>query len=82
MFFIKRIESLKFKKFSRNNITNMESMFYGCSSLKELNLSNFNTDNVIDMAGMFDGCSDQLQNKIRAQYQNIKEEAFKKLNFD
>ena len=60
----------------------MSNMFWGCSSLEGLDLSNFNTDNVIDMAGMFKGCSDQLQNKIRAQYQNIKEEAFKKLNFD
>ena len=35
----------------------MESMFYLCSSLKELNLSNFNTNNVTDMNGMFSGCS-------------------------
>ena len=32
-------------------------MFYGCSSLKELNLSNFNTNNVTDMRGMFNECS-------------------------
>ena len=32
-------------------------MFYGCSSLKELNLNNFNTNNVIDMCWMFYGCS-------------------------
>ena len=51
-------------------------MFSGCSSLKELNLSNFNTNNVIIMRGMFSGCSNQFQNKIRAQYKNIKEEAF------
>ena len=37
----KYIESIKFKKFYRNNITDMSSMFYGCSSLKELNLNNF-----------------------------------------
>ena len=54
----------------------MGSMFYGCSSLKELNLSNFNTNNVINMGYMFSGCSDQFQNKIRDQYKNIKEEAF------
>ena len=36
------IESIYFKKFYRNNITNMSSMFYGCSLLKELNLNNFN----------------------------------------
>ena len=37
----KCIESINFKKFYRNNITNMYGMFYGCSSLKELNLNNF-----------------------------------------
>ena len=54
----------------------MKYMFSGCSSLKELNLSNFNTNNVTNMFGMFYDCSVQFQNKIRAQYLNIKEEAF------
>ena len=53
----KCIESICFKKFYRNNVTDMRIMFYGCSSLKELNLSNFNTNNVIDMGHMFYGCS-------------------------
>ena len=35
------IESIKFKKFYRNNVTDMSWMFSGCSSLKELNLINF-----------------------------------------
>ena len=35
-------ESIFFKRLSRNNINNMNYMFYGCSSLKELNLNNFN----------------------------------------
>ena len=35
----------------------MDSMFSGCSSLKELNLSNFNSNNVTDMYCMFDRCS-------------------------
>ena len=34
----------------------MSSMFFGCSSLKELNLSNFNTNNVTDMNCMFFQC--------------------------
>ena len=38
-------------------------MFYGCSSLKELNLNNFNTNNVIDMNDMFFGCLDELKIK-------------------
>ena len=51
-------------------------MFYGCSSLKELNLSNFKTNDVTYMGGMFYGCSDQFHNKIRSEYKNIKKEAF------
>ena len=35
----------------------MSSMFFECSSLKEINLSNFNTNNVNDMSLMFSGCS-------------------------
>ena len=33
------IESINFKKFYRNNITNMNAMFLKCSSLKELNFN-------------------------------------------
>ena len=51
------VESINFKKFYRNNITNMSHMFFQCSSLKVLNLNNFNTNNVIDMSWMFSGCS-------------------------
>jgi len=51
------IESINFKKFYRNNITNMSSMFSGCSSLKEINLNNFNTNNVTNMSFMFASCS-------------------------
>ena len=52
----KCIESINFKKFYRNNITNMSSMFSDCISLKELNLNNFNTNNVEEMSSMFAGC--------------------------
>ena len=51
------IESIYFKKFYRNNITDMSSMFYICKSLKELDLSNFNTINVANMSFMFSFCS-------------------------
>ena len=54
----------------------MERMFVGCVSLKELNLFNFNNSNMTDMRYMFSGCSEQLIMEIRAQYANIKEEAF------
>ena len=45
----KCIESIIFKKFYRNNITDMSGMFSNCSSLKELKLNNFNTNNVTNM---------------------------------
>jgi len=51
-------------------------MFYGCSSLKELNLNNFNTNNVTDMRGMFLGCLDDLKLKIKSQFKNFNEESF------
>ena len=51
------VESIIFKKFYRNNITNMSGMFNECSSLKEINSFNFNTNNVTNMTGMFSGCS-------------------------
>ena len=70
------LKELNLSNFNTNNVTNMYYMFYECSTLKELNLSNFNTNNVILMGGMFDGCSDQFKNKIRAEYKNIKKEAF------
>ena len=57
----------------------MGGMFCGCSSLKELNLSNFNINNITNMRGMFYGCSDQFKMKIKAQYKNLKEEAFHQL---
>ena len=51
-------------------------MFYGCSSLEQFNLNNFNTNNVNDLFKMFDGCSNELINKIKTKYLNIKELAF------
>ena len=70
------IESIKFKKFYRNNVTDMSGMFSGCSSLKELNLNNFNTNNVTNMSWMFSECLNELKLKIKSQFKNFKEEAF------
>ena len=39
------------------NVTSMDAMFYGCSSLTNLDVSGFKTDNVTDMYGMFYNCS-------------------------
>ena len=56
-----RGSSLSEVKFGENidtsSVTDMVSMFGGCSSLKNLDLGNFNTSNVIDMSSMFNGCS-------------------------
>ena len=38
-------------------LIDMNNMFFGCSSLTELDLSGMNTSNVVDMSGMFHGCS-------------------------
>lgn len=38
-------------------VIDMNCMFYGCSSLTELDLSGFKTDNVTDMSTMFENCS-------------------------
>ena len=55
--FCECIEYISFKKFYRNNITEMANMFQRCSSLKEINFSNFKTDNVTDMSFMFSECT-------------------------
>ena len=72
------LKELNLNNFNTNNVTDMGAMFSGCSSLKELNPNNFNTNNVTDMGAMFYGCSNELIRKIKIQYKNIKEEAFRK----
>ena len=49
LFAVDCINSIFFKKFYRNNITDMSYMFTECSSLKKLNLSHFDTRNVTSM---------------------------------
>ena len=51
-------------------------MFWGCSSLKELNLNNFDTNNFIDMRYMFSYCSDELKLKLKSKFNKFKNEAF------
>ena len=43
--------------FNTANVTNMRSMFYGCSSLTSIDISSFNISNVTDAQGMFYDCS-------------------------
>ncbi len=40
-----------------DNVTDMSSMFSGCSSLTSLDVTGFKTDNVTNMGSMFYGCS-------------------------
>ena len=54
----------------------MYSMFWGCSSLIELNINNFNTDNVTKMRWMFSKCSDELKLKLKSKFNEFKEESF------
>ena len=75
------LKEFNLNNFNTNNVTNMESMFSGCSSLKKLNLNNFNINNVTYMFGMFNECSNEIKMKIKTQYKNIKEEAFKNIEF-
>ena len=51
------IEKLDLSNFNTSNVTSMESMFAGCSSLTSLDLSSFNTSKVTNMVAMFGGCS-------------------------
>ena len=46
-----------FSNLNIDNVTDMSSMFSGCSGLTSLDLSSFKTDNVTNMEGMFSGCS-------------------------
>ena len=58
------IESIKFKKFYRNNFNSMSEMFYNCWELKEVTFSSFNTNNVTNMSYMFYGCASLIELNI------------------
>ena len=52
-------------------------MFFGCSSLVNINLSNFNTKNFINMTGMFAGCNSLLNIDLSTfNTQNVKDMSF------
>ena len=52
-----RLTRISFDNVDTSNVTDMNSMFYGCSSLISLDLSGFNTSNVTNMSCMFGNCS-------------------------
>lgn len=56
---LKNLKKISFK--SRNNITDMSTMFYSCSKLEEVDFSNVDTSNVTNMGNIFYNC-----NKLKA----------------
>ena len=52
--YLTRIEGIW--NLNTENVTDMSSMFLGCSRLSSLDLTNFDTGNVTDMSKMFIGC--------------------------
>ena len=54
-FYLTEIEGIE--NLNTEKVTNMGSMFSGCSALTSLDVSNFNTQNVKNMNGMFCDCS-------------------------
>ena len=74
--FCSSLKELNLSNFNTINVIYMGNMFSCCSSLKELNISNFYINNITHMYYMFHKCSNQLIIEIKAQYGNIKEEAF------
>ena len=49
---------LDLRTFDTKNVTDMESMFYGCHHLKTLDLTSFDTQNVKNMKNMFEHSTD------------------------
>lgn len=50
----------QYKHFKTAHITSFDYMFYGCSSLKNIDLKGFKTTSAIDMTAMFLGCNMDL----------------------
>ena len=60
-----KLQSINFNSgFNTSNVTNMSSMFEGCSRLGSLNLSSFNTSNVTNMSSMFEGCANYSYSEV------------------
>ena len=70
------IEKLDLSYFKIDKVEDMEYMLHGCESLKDLNISNFIFNNSRDIKYMFSKCSEELKNKIKKQYNDIKKNAF------
>ena len=51
-----KVISIDFSHFDTSALVNMDSVFYGCSSLKSLDLSTFQTTSVTSMSNLFYNC--------------------------
>lgn len=60
-----RSKSIDVSGLNTSNVTNMQNMFYSCSSLTSLDLSNFITSNVTNISRMFQNCSSLTSLDIR-----------------
>ena len=55
-YYLKSLKSIEgFEHLNTSQVTDMEEMFFGCSSLTALDLSRFDTSEVTDMSCMFRG---------------------------
>ena len=50
------IQSIKFIKFNRSDITDMSSLFFNCTHLEKIDFDQFKTKNVTNMSYMFYNC--------------------------
>ena len=57
-------------------IKSFENLFKNCTCIKYIYFKKFCRNNINNMGYMFNGCSNELINKIKSDYKNIKEEAF------
>ena len=56
-YFFTNATSIDLSKLDTANVTDMNSVFYGCESLTTLDLSSFDTRNVSDMRSLFQDCN-------------------------
>ena len=70
------IEELNIDHFDTTYTFYLNEMFYGCSSLKELNLNNLIIKDYFDTRSMFARCSYELQIKVKNHFKDIKDYAF------
>jgi len=64
----------KIKYSFKNNLKNINYMFYNCESLTNINLSNFNTQTITNMSHMFSNCKSLTNiNLSNFNTQNVKD---------